>query len=188
MFHRSEELMRIIKNELTNQGIAPSDDILERIRVCIDELKRRNIPPDRFRDIARIIAQVIAEKPYRQIPSSGLEGFLSMISSCRLIGYQLRRNESIYCPIMVPAGFTAISMIGVSSTPGNISLFIKRIGEPIDKNAYYAEDIILVGYFDTNTATWNQRLSPGLYLVEVHNYYNEDVNVSVDVVTCIISD
>ncbi|MCG2870545.1 MAG: hypothetical protein L7H10_07330, partial [Vulcanisaeta sp.] len=65
---------------------------------------------------------------------------------------------------------------------------IKRIGEPIDKNAYYAEDIILVGYFDTNTATWNQRLSPGLYLVEVHNYYNEDVNVSVDVVTCIISD
>jgi hypothetical protein len=39
MFHRSEDFMRIVKNELANQGVVPSDDVLERIRVCIDELK-----------------------------------------------------------------------------------------------------------------------------------------------------
>jgi len=186
MFHRSEDPMKVVIDELAKQGVALNSEVLGKVQACFNEL-RRDIPPSKFHDVAKAMAPVIAERLRGHVPS-GFEGSLSIISSCRLIGYQLRRRESIYCPIIVPAGFTAVSIISVSSSPGNVFLFIKRIGESIDKNAYYAEDIILVGYFDTNTATWNQRLSPGLYLVEVHNYYNEDVNVSVDVVTCIISD
>jgi hypothetical protein len=148
MFHKSEDLMKALIDELAKQGVALSNEDLERVQACFNEL-RRDIPTGKFRDIAKAVAQVIAERLRGHVPS-GFEGFLSIISSCRLIGYQLRRRESIYCPIIVPAGFTAVSTISVSSSPGNVFLFIKRIGEPIDKNAYYAEDVILVGYFDIN--------------------------------------
>jgi len=178
--------MKFVVDELAKQGVALSSEDLERVQACSNELMR-DIPPGKFRDVAKAMAQVIAERLRGHMPS-GFEGSLSIISSCRLIGHQLRRRESIYCPIIVPAGFTAVSIINVSSSPGNVFLFIKRIGEPIDRNTYYAEDVILVGYFDINKVSWSQRLNPGLYLVEVHNYYNEIVGVSIDVMTCIIND
>ena len=185
MFHKSDDPVKVIIDELTKQGMTLSSEDLERIQACFDEL-RRSVPPGKFRDVAKAVAQVVVERLRGYVPS-GFGGFLSIISSCRLIGYQLRRRESIYCPIIVPAGFTAVSTISVSSSPGNVFFFIKRIGEPINRNAYYAEDVILVGYFDINRVSWCQRLNPGLYLVEVHNYYNESVVVSIDVMTCIIN-
>ncbi|WP_243681399.1 hypothetical protein [Vulcanisaeta souniana] len=83
-------------------------------------------------------------------------------------------------------GFIGVSIIAVMARLGSISLIIKRVGEPVSDNAFYAEDLILVGYFDTNNLTWTQRLNPGIYLVEVSNSYGEDVNISIDVITCIL--
>ncbi len=189
MFHRYEdEFIKVLRSELAKQGLDLRDEDLGKIRLCVNEIKRRNIPIDKALETAKAIAQVIAERPYRQLTGGEINSLLSRIGSCKLVGYQLRRNETICCPIIVPKGFLAISIIMVSSSPGNISFFIKRIGEPVNTNAYYAEDIVLVGYFDTNGASWVQRLSPGIYLLEVHNYYNESVSVVLDVLTCVIND
>ncbi|ADY00701.1 hypothetical protein VMUT_0490 [Vulcanisaeta moutnovskia 768-28] len=187
MFHDYEtEFIKVLRLELRNLGIELTDEQLNRVRVCVNELKRRHLPLSEAKEIARIIAQILSENPLVTSTREDVRQFLSVISSCRLVGFQLRRHESIYCPIMVPMGFIGISIIAISTSSGNVTLLIKRVGEPVSDNAYYAEDITLVGYFDISNVVWTQRMNPGIYLVEINNLYGNDVNISIDVVTCIL--
>ncbi|MGC8607133.1 MAG: hypothetical protein ACP5GZ_09195 [Vulcanisaeta sp.] len=187
MFHDYEtEFIKVLRLELRNLGIELTDEQLNKVRVCVNELKRRHLPLSEAKEIARIIAQILSENPLVTSTREDVRQFLSVISSCRLVGFQLRRHESIYCPIMVPMGFIGISIIAISTSSGNVTLLIKRVGEPVSDNAYYAEDITLVGYFDISNVVWTQRMNSGIYLVEINNLYGNDVNISIDVVTCIL--
>ncbi|WP_252901249.1 hypothetical protein [Vulcanisaeta sp. JCM 14467] len=139
------------------------------------------------REVARLMAQILSEVSLTALGMEDVRHFLSTFSSCRLTGFQLRRHESIYCPIMVPRDFIGISLITISTQLGNVTLIIRRVGEPISDNAYYAEDVILLGYFDVSNVVWSQRFDPGIYLIEVNNSYGDNVNVTVDVMTCVLS-
>lgn len=182
-----EEVIKMLSEELRNQGISITDEQIDKVRMCINELRRRRVPLSQVREIARLIAQILSEVPLISPGMEDIRHFLSMVSSCRLVGFQLRRHESIYCPVMVPRDFMGVSLIIVSTQLGNVTLLIKRVGEPISDNAYYAEDVILLGYFDVSNVVWSQRFDPGIYLVEVNNSYGDNVNVTIDVMTCVLS-
>lgn len=182
-----EEVIKMLSEELRNQGISITDEQIDKVRMCINELRRRRVPLSQVREIARLIAQILSEVPLISPGMEDIRHFLSMVNSCRLVGFQLRRHESIYCPVMVPRDFMGVSLIIVSTQLGNVTLLIKRVGEPISDNAYYAEDVILLGYFDVNNVVWSQRFDPGIYLVEVNNSYGDNVNVTIDVMTCVLS-
>ena len=188
MFHDyEEEVIRALREELESQGVGITDEQVDKVRMCINELRRRHIPLNQVREVARLMAQILSEVSPAALGMEDVRHFLSTFSSCRLVGFQLRRHESIYCPIMVPRDFVGISLITVSAQLGNVTLIIRRVGEPISDNAYYAEDLILLGYFDVSNVVWSQRFDPGIYLVEVNNSYGGDVNVSIDVMTCVLS-
>ncbi|ADN51455.1 hypothetical protein [Vulcanisaeta distributa] len=182
-----EEVIRTLRDEFRSRGINVTNEQIDKVRMCINELRRRHVPLSQAREIAKLIAQVLSEVPFATLSMENIRQFLSMVSSCRLVGFQLRRHESIYCPIMIPRDFIGISLITVTTLLGNVTLLIKRVGEPISDNAYYAEDVILVGYFDVNNVVWSQRFDPGIYLVEVNNSFSDNVNVTIDVMTCILS-
>ncbi|WP_054857108.1 hypothetical protein [Vulcanisaeta sp. JCM 16159] len=188
MLHNyEEEVIKTLREELRDRGINVTDEQIDKVKICISELRKRHVPLGQAKEVARLIAQVLSETPLAALGMEDIRRFLSMISSCRLVGFQLRRHESIYCPIMVPRDFIGVSLITVLTQLGNVTLLIKRVGEPISDNAYYAEDVILVGYFDVNNVMWSQRFDPGLYLVEVSNSFGDNVNVTVDVMTCILN-
>ncbi|WP_054853589.1 hypothetical protein [Vulcanisaeta distributa] len=188
MLHNyEEEVIKTLREELRDRGINVTDEQIDKVKMCISELRKRRIPLGQAKEVARLIAQVLSETPLAALGMEDIRRFLSMISSCRLVGFQLRRHESIYCPIMVPRDFIGVSLITVLTQLGNVTLLIKRVGELISDNAYYAEDVILVGYFDVNNVMWSQRFDPGLYLVEVSNSFVDNVNVTVDVMTCILN-
>ena len=188
MFHDyEEEVIRALREELRGQGVGITDEQIDKVRMCINELRRRRIPLSHVREIARLIAQILSEASLAALGMEDVRHFLSTFSSCRLTGFQLRKHESIYCPIMVPRGFIGVSLITVSTQSGSVTLIIRRVGEPISDNAYYAEDLILLGYFDVSNVVWSQRFDPGIYLVEVNNSYGGDVNVTIDVMTCVLS-
>ena len=188
MFHNyEEEVIKALREELKNQGISITNEQIDKVRMCINELRRRRVPLNQVREIARLMAQIISEVSLTAPGIEDVRQFLSMVSSCRLVGFQLRRHESIYCPIMIPRDFIGISLIMVSTRLGNVTLIIRRVGEPISDNAYYAEDIMLLGYFDISNVVWSQRFDPGIYLVEINNSYGDNVNVTIDVMTCVLS-
>ncbi|WP_243681397.1 hypothetical protein [Vulcanisaeta souniana] len=91
MFHSYEtEFIKVLRTELRNLGTEITDEQLDKIKVCISELKRRHLPLSDARDVARIIAQVLSENPLIASTREDVRQFLSVISSCRLVGFQLR--------------------------------------------------------------------------------------------------
>ncbi len=185
MFDFEREFYSTLKRELSREGLYPSVEFLEHARQCMHALRRSGIPVEKARDVARMLAKIASMKvKWDSSFNKAYAEFLSILNSCRIDGYSLKRGEAISCPIIVPRGYLAFSLIDVYATSG-VNVIVKKIGEAVE-GAFYSVDLIHMAFFDVEKASWVQKLTPGMYLVQVNNYCSPAVTATLNVSTCVV--
>lgn len=180
-----KELVDLVKAESVGLGV-DINELTKELEPCINELTRINAGVNESRELIKlIIGSLYRDRRYTYVGCRSMEQLLSYVNTCGIDGTSMHRYESFFCPLIIPDNMLGIISLKLLSTKP-LSVFVRRLGKPSVGGIYVSEEMSLFSYFDIMDFSISMKLKPGLYMIELYNCCNIDVNATFHVVSCII--